>query len=232
MSSITIQKRFCGPPNSGNGGYTAGIIAANVPFSPKVTLRTPPPLDHSMQLESTATTARLLNKDIIVAEAKVTDLQLSIPPSVSFEEASMASMAADAYESLPFHTCFVCGMSRAKEDGLRIQPRTIGQQKVAAPWVPFANLGNEADIVQEPFVWAALDCPGVWAIQDLTQFYLLGQMAAKISHPIMVGKKYVILGWVIAAEGRKTWTGTAIYDETQHVCAYAQGTWITIKKEN
>lgn len=231
MTPITINKRFSGPPNSGNGGYTAGIIAANLPFSPEVTLRVPPPLDHPMKLLVETTKASLLDGDTVVAEAKVADFQLNIPPSISFEQASNAPIASNAYESTPFQSCFVCGANRAEGDGLKIRSRTIGNKKVAAPWIPFVNLGDEQGIVQEEYIWAALDCPGAWAIQEGDQFYLLGRMVTKIVNSVIVGNRYVIMGWVIAAEGRKTWTGTAIYDERGKICAYAKGTWISVKQE-
>lgn len=231
MIPIIINKRFNGPPNSGNGGYTAGIIATNLPFSPEITLRFPPPLDQPMDLLIEEKSATLLNGDTLIAEAKVVDLQLNIPAAISFEQANNASMGVNAYESSPFQKCFVCGANRAEGDGLNIRSKTIGHQQVAAPWVPYASLGQENGVVKEAFIWAALDCPGAWAIQETTQFYLLGRMATKIVHPIIVGHKYVIMGWVIKTQGRKTWTGTAIYDETGKVCAYAKGTWISIKQD-
>jgi len=186
-------------------------------------------LDQPMQLLIKDNTAMLLDRDTLIAEAKVADFQLNIPTPISFEEASDAPIALVAYEATPFQTCFVCGANRAEGDGLRIQSNTIGPQKIAAPWIPFANLGDDKGIVQEAFIWAALDCPGVWAaIQEETQFYLLGRMATRIVNPVIVGKKYVIMGWVIATEGRKTWTGTAIYDEKGRSYAYAKSTWISI----
>ncbi len=229
MIRITINSRFNGPPNSGNGGYTAGIIAANLPFPAEVTLRFPPPLDQPMHLLIKEESATLLNGEALIAEAKVIDLQLTIPPAISFEQANQAGIAANVYESSPFQKCFVCGMDRAEGDGLHIRSRTIGHQKVAAPWIPYASLGEDNGVVKEAFIWAALDCPGAWAIQDVTQFYLLGRMATKIVHPIMVRNKYIIMGWVIETQGRKTWTGTAIYDEQGKICAYAKGTWISVK---
>lgn len=229
MLPIIINKRFCGPPNSGNGGYTAGIIAANLPFSPEITLRAPPPLDQPMQLLLKETTATLLDGDTLIAEAKVTDFQLDLIEPISFEEVPKTTIAPTVYESSPFQQCFVCGANRAEGDGLNIRSKTIGTQKVAATWIPFADLGDEKGRVKDLFIWSVLDCPGAWAIQDSTNFYLLGRMATKIITPVLVGKKYVIMGWVIATERRKTWTGTAIYDEKGSVCAYAKGTWILVK---
>ena len=30
MTSIIIDKRYCGPPNSGNGGYVCGRLARHI----------------------------------------------------------------------------------------------------------------------------------------------------------------------------------------------------------
>ena len=40
-----IRKRFCGPPNSGNGGYVCGLLANAMAEPCQVTLHAPPPLD-------------------------------------------------------------------------------------------------------------------------------------------------------------------------------------------
>ncbi|MEM1119876.1 MAG: hypothetical protein AAGJ18_05470 [Bacteroidota bacterium] len=232
MTSITINQRFCGPPNSGNGGYTAGIIATNLPFNPEITLRVPPPLNTPLQLIAETTTASLMDNTTLVAEAKVTDLQLTVPKSITYEEAKTAVVSANAHQLSPLQTCFVCGSKRAEGDGLRIHSGSIGKNKVAAPWTPFTELGNEKGHVKTEFIWSALDCPGAWAIQDESQLFLLGRMAAKVVQPIRVKEKHVIMGWVIGQEGRKTWTGTAIYTEVGEVCAYAKGTWIAVKSVN
>ena len=49
MQSIRIDRRFCGPPNSGNGGYVCGLLAAHIDGGAEITLRVPPPLEqHSI----------------------------------------------------------------------------------------------------------------------------------------------------------------------------------------
>ena len=42
--SLTVARRFCGPPGSGNGGYVCGLIAGFLDGPAEVTLRLPPPL--------------------------------------------------------------------------------------------------------------------------------------------------------------------------------------------
>ena len=42
---MIIERRFNGPPDSGNGGIACGLLASTVDFPvPEVTLRLPPPL--------------------------------------------------------------------------------------------------------------------------------------------------------------------------------------------
>ena len=50
MKEIIIQNRFCGPPDSGNGGYTSGLIAKELNNPVEITLRKPPPLDKMVSL--------------------------------------------------------------------------------------------------------------------------------------------------------------------------------------
>ena len=47
---ITIPKRFCGPPDSGNGGYVCGLLAGYVSGGSEVTLRMPPPLERPLDI--------------------------------------------------------------------------------------------------------------------------------------------------------------------------------------
>ena len=44
MQTLTIPRRFRGPPNSGNGGYVCGMLVRQIAGAAEVTLRAPPPL--------------------------------------------------------------------------------------------------------------------------------------------------------------------------------------------
>src|SRR5438552_14612416 len=44
MRSVVIERRFCGPPNSANGGYVCGLLAAHIDGNAEITLLAPPPL--------------------------------------------------------------------------------------------------------------------------------------------------------------------------------------------
>ena len=45
MQSVTVPARFCGPPDSGNGGYTCGLVAKEMGGIVECTLRSPVPLE-------------------------------------------------------------------------------------------------------------------------------------------------------------------------------------------
>ena len=44
MKFVAIEKRFCGPPKSANGGYVCGLLASYIDGDAEITLLAPPPL--------------------------------------------------------------------------------------------------------------------------------------------------------------------------------------------
>ncbi len=76
-------------------------------------------------------------------------------------------------------------------------------------------------------LWAALDCPGYFAIPRGPRA-LLGQLAAKIVAPVPTGEPCIVTGWQIASEGRKHRTGTAIHAADGTLHAVGDATWVTI----
>ena len=50
MPAVMIPRRFNGPPDSGNGGYSCGVVAALLDApAVEVTLRAPPPLERELR---------------------------------------------------------------------------------------------------------------------------------------------------------------------------------------
>src|SRR5262245_60396127 len=92
MPSVVIDKRFCGPPNSANGGYACGILAGAVEGSAEVTLRAPPPLGRPLQLaRSPDGTAELRDGATVLGTARGVHLEVADVPAVSFAEAEDAA---------------------------------------------------------------------------------------------------------------------------------------------
>jgi hypothetical protein len=71
--------RFCGPPGSGNGGYTAGRLAAMIGNPAETTLRRPPPLETGMRVERAGSRLLLMHDDDLIAGGHKTVVELAIP---------------------------------------------------------------------------------------------------------------------------------------------------------
>jgi len=227
---IIIEPRYCGPPDSGNGGYVCGVLAGFLGGVTEVTLRRPPPLLKPLHVQADATKARLMDGEMLVAEAVPGKLELDAPAPVDFETAREATKNYKGMNGHVFPTCFVCGPERKEHDGLRIFAGCVnGREIVAAPWMPDASLPNVNGILRNEFHWAALDCPGYFSISETLRKSVLGKMTAQIIAPVKVNEKCVVIGWKIRDDGRKHFTGTAIYSENKTLAAIAHGIWIDIE---
>ena len=230
--TIVIESRFSGPPNSGNGGYVCGLLAGFIEGPAEITLRKPPPLDRSLRVEvRSGQRLRLLDGEDIIAEGQPIRFDLELPPPPSFAEAQAASENYVGFAEHEFANCFVCGPLRAPGNGLRIFAGAApGKPYVAAPWVPEKWVADDEGPVKPEFLWATLDCPGYFAIKEpRNPATLLARMAAEIKDRPRVGAQTVVIGWEIAREGRKHFTGTAMYSQDGKLHALAKGLWIELQ---
>lgn len=247
-SEICISDRFCGPPNSGNGGYTCGLVARHfaqhlAPNTPcEVMLRAPPPLNTALSFHCDADNrkaeqAELRYGDTVIATAQRKHYDINVPPAPSLAQAAKAEKNCRGLRNHTFPCCFVCGPDRAPGDGLRI---FAGQENgndtknktglVASRWTPDASLGYTTGELDAEFIWAALDCPGYFAVREQAQYALLGSLCATILQPIQVDEALVVIGWPIHSDGRKHRAGTAIY-RGEMLLASAVATWVSISKD-
>ena len=230
---MIIERRFRGPPESGNGGYSCGVLGVQMPGPAEVTLRIPPPLDTELRLLREGERARLYAGETLVAEAEPATVDLEAPPPVGFEEAAKASRGYPWFEGHPFPTCFVCGPERAPGDGLRLLPGAVeGREVAAAPWVPDPSVADAQGVVRPEIVWAALDCPswfGMHCFHPFTGMALLGRLAARIDSLPRAGERCVVAGWFRGREGRKIHTGAALFGEGGVLRAIGKSTWVTLR---
>ena len=232
QSTVTILSRFCGPPNSGNGGYVCGLLSGDQGDATEVTLKLPPPLDIALQLiENSDNTRVLKNGDAVVAEARPASLELCTPTPPTYEDALAAQGDFAGFSEHLFPRCFVCGPARSKDDGLHVFAAQLQDSPlVAAAWTPDATLTDETGLVQKEFLWAALDCPGYFALRLSNAPALLGRMTANILSRPHAGDRCVVIGWEISREGRKHISGTALFGANGSLHGHAVATWITLKK--
>jgi hypothetical protein len=227
---IRIDRRFRGPPDSGNGGYVAGLLATALGGSGvEVTLRAPPPLDHDLRIAVGANSAELRDGELVVATARRMQADIAVPPPPSLDLAREAQRHYVGFDHHPFPGCFVCGPEREAGDGLRIFAGAMpGLDGVARVWLPDVSLSDDEGAVAIEHLWAALDCPGYFAVRERAGIAVLGRIAVEVVRRPAVGEAMVVTGWAIDSEGRKHRVGTALHDGDGALCASAVATWVTI----
>lgn len=223
-----IERRFRGPPNSGNGGYASGVIAEGLDETVAVTLRVPPPLDTPLTLSTDGESNRLTYGDVLVGEARQATLDLDVPESPGFDVATEASRRFAGFESLIFPGCFVCGPEREIGDGLRVFAGAVeGAGLVAAPWIPDETLRAPDGEIDRQLVWAVLDCPSYYALPG-APLALLGRQTAQIYRLPEIGEPVVVTGWLKGTEGRKMFAGSALATAQGEVIASSDSIWIEV----
>ena len=235
MSRVRIDRRFCGPPDSGNGGYACGLVAAAIGGSDcRVTLLKPPPLDRDLLLDSDGDTARLLDGEGVIATAERHQPAIDVPAPPTLAAAEKAEARYVGLRHHHFPGCFVCGPDRAAGDGLRLFPGKLGNGggQVACRWTPDASLLDPDGFVRAEFVWAALDCPGYWAVSASAGLAVLGRLAVELHVARVPAGLLIVTGWPNASEGRKHRAGTALHDADGCLLAAADATWITLDRRS
>ncbi|WP_405429750.1 hypothetical protein [Micromonospora sp. NBC_00617] len=212
---MRIESRYNGPTGSGNGGWSAGLFAAEGGPGPvEVTLRRPPPLE---------TTLSLIDGEVrdpageLVAEVRPAGAVDAVVPPVDRETAVQASTRYPGFVEHPYPECFVCGPRR--NDGLRIFPGRLPDGRTAAPF-------RAPEQVSDATVWAALDCPGGWTVLAAGRPYLLGRIAAVVTARPAPGDECVVTGALIGVDGRKALVHTSLYGPDGALLGVARATWI------
>jgi hypothetical protein len=249
VTDLLVPARFCGPPVSGNGGWTCGAMAELVHGHPAehtdpwpaitVTLRRPPPLDTAIPTNEVDGITTAADDVGPVASAVRSDVALTEVAAVDAATARAAEASYAGWVSHPFTSCFTCGPDRAEGDGLRIFPGPVdtleGGLLVAAAWTPHPSTAEDWHTYDDdhrraslPVTWAALDCPGGWASELADNPAVLGRMTARIDTLPVIGEEHVVVGHSRGRQGRKMFTAATLYDSDGRVVATAEHTWITV----
>jgi hypothetical protein len=226
--SITIDRRFRGPTDSGNGGYVAGAVAEGVDGTATSTLRIPPPLDRPLSLQGDGSSSRLLDGEVVVAEAESAQLDLEVPHPPTLVSARAATRRFFVPDHV-FPECFVCGPDRGPGDGLRIFAGPVDDgDMVAAPWVPDASLGTPGAPLDPRYVWAALDCPSYFGL-GTAPIAVLGRLTTSIDSLPRIGDELIVFAWRVGADGRKLYAASALADTDGSILAKASAVWIELR---
>ncbi|RLV48327.1 hypothetical protein D9V37_14945 [Nocardioides mangrovicus] len=234
---MIVASRFNGPPRSGNGGYTCGLLAHEFGLGEtvEVTLRRPPPLDVALDLRR-GETLELLDGETLVAEARAVEETVDAVDPVDLETARAASEHYPGLGSHPFARCFGCGTERP--DGLRVFPGPVAGDdagRVAAAWTPAESTAADWHEYDDPTercsvatTWTALDCIGGWACDQGERLMVLGRMTAVLDTLPAVGEPHVVVAQRVGGEGRRSLSLATLYDPDGRIVGRARHTWVAI----
>ncbi len=231
MTEIVIGEPYSGVPGLALGGYVAGLLGHPHPGALEITLRRPVSIGDTLRVDDVDGTAQLSRNGEVVAVAAPVVLDIEAPSRVSAEEAGEASERYLGRHHHFFPTCFCCGPVRSAEDGLRIFPGlTTSGTVVAAAWTPRGAWAAGRDTLPVPVVWAALDCPAIWAHIAVAppsgEKAVTGRVAVEILEPVAVGSPCVVVGWPLSRTERLIVAGSAILSSDGDILAISRQTMV------
>jgi hypothetical protein len=232
QAQTTIPARFNGPPASGNGGYSCGVLASHIQGPARIRLHVPPPLDTVLLVTRTADgRVEMFNDDTLVGSGEPTVLHLDVPEPPKVDEALAAMDRFPCYQGHIFPTCFVCGPERPRHDGLALFPGPVPERALwACVWRPAADLLDTQGNIRAEILWSALDCPGYFAALGTTlRPAVLGELVGELRRPVADEESLVVYAWPLGEDGRKYYAGTAIATSDGEIVACARSTWIVLK---
>ncbi|MCF1599566.1 hypothetical protein [Streptomyces muensis] len=233
-SVLTVAPEFNGPPDSANGGYACGRLAAlaeesgHLAGQVAVTLHLPVPLGTPVEYRPAGRRGHVWHGEDVIASVAATSEDVPAPAPVEPDRVQRAEHAFTGVGH-PFPGCFVCGTQRP-HDGLSLRPGLVEGREatVACAWRPSPELATEDGTVPSEIVWSALDCPGGWTADPVRQPRLLSRMTARITERPVVGGSYVVVGSLEGVEGRMATNATALYDADGRLLAAARAQWIAV----
>ena len=106
---LVISRRFRGPPTSGNGGYTCGMLAAVASKPVEVRLVQPPPLDTPLEIVDEPETGglRLVHGSDTIAIATPKTFELEVPRPPPYATALAAVGNYEGFQEHAYSDCIV-----------------------------------------------------------------------------------------------------------------------------
>jgi hypothetical protein len=240
--TVTFERRFQGFADGALGGYAAGVVAGRIGGPVEANLRSLPPLERELDLRAADDgSLGLWDGETLVLEARANDFQVDLPEPTALDEAAAANrdLVHDHGPHL-YPDCFTCGPNRAPGDGLRLfMGRVPGRDRIlASAWTPDPGVA-EGPALPEELVWAALDCPTIWAAWFTDdgvvawpegRFTVLARQRLEAVAPVPIGEPAIVTAWPISREGRKHVTGAAIHAPGGELLARAESLLIDVER--
>jgi hypothetical protein len=250
--TITIPDWANGPDGSGNGGWSAGLLAEQLGDEPcragvVVDLRVPPPIGRPLEVHrgSDPALVELQDDEVLVASARADAeaASFAVPGAVLGVGVGAARAASSGFpfrEHHPFPRCVSCGTARGPGQvalGLHCGPvagTRVGDAPVFADtWTPDADVADPSRpaIASLAATWSALDCPSAAPVADpdAQDPIVLARLAARVAARPRLGEPHVLAAWHVSSDGRKHVTRSAMLDASGEVLAAAQALWIEVR---
>jgi hypothetical protein len=103
---------------------------------------------------------------------------------------------------------------------------------LASAWTPDPLLAESGDAIPTEMVWAALDCPSIWAVGEFPEggFNVLARQRVESLAPVPVGEPSIVTAWPIEHDGRKHLTGVAIHDADGRLLARGESLLVEVPR--
>lgn len=239
--TVRFEQRFQGFSDGALGGYAAGVAARDIDGPAEANLRALPPLERDLIVAPAEDGGvELRDGETLVLQVHPAEFELEIPPTPTLDEAEVANGRHVHEDGHLYRECFTCGPDRVEGDGLRLfMGRVPGRERfLAAAWTPDPKLTTGKTLPSE-FVWAALDCPTIWAAWfdesgELSfpqgYFSVLARQRVEVLGDVPTGEPAVVTAWPIERDGRKHVTGAAIHSPDGALLARAESLLVDVKR--
>jgi hypothetical protein len=239
--TVRLAERFQGFTDGALGGYAAGVVGKRIEGPVEANLRNLPPMERELELREAGGSFELRDGDTLILDARPAQFELEIPepPDVDEAEAAGKQLIHDEGTQL-YPGCFTCGPDRAEGDGLRLFMGRLPERDgiLAAAWPPHRDLAGPDGALPEELVWAALDCPTIWAAWSVKRpaavptdgFSVLARQRLEMVAPVPVGETAVVSAWPIERDGRKHLTAAAIHGKDGDLLARAESLLVDVPR--
>jgi hypothetical protein len=235
LTTLRIERRFNGPPDSANGGYAAGVVAGLIDApAAAVRLHSPPPLETGLTAETDPDgSVTLRHGETLVATGRTAEpLGDVVPPVRPTLAEAREAMRHHAWWHVrnPLSGCFVCGAERVQDGlGVHFGPLPGHPEVNGAVVLSDTTLPHRDGVVAPELLWAALDCPSYApALTERGSISLLGSLHAELLREVAVGEPLVAVGWHESTDGRKHRTASGLLTATGELVARARAIWIEL----
>jgi hypothetical protein len=237
--TVRFERRFQGFTDGALGGYAAGVAARGIVGPAEANLRALPPLDRELSLHRDGERAELRDGETLVVEVAPASFELDVPGPIELDRARVAAASHPVAEpeNHVYPHCFTCGPGRDPADGLNVFVGRVDGNAglLACAWSPDPAHANSDGRLDPELIWAALDCPTIWATEALGEpigatFRVLARQRVEIAGSVSTGEACVVSAWPISRDGRKYLSGAAIHGADGELLARCEALLIEVPR--